>query len=107
MCTPDLLYSKWKLDYECCKRKYDMISNKHSVSPGFENRAIYTKRIAPKDDYYQKRRDSLAKTSIAPLPENLSTQKNLSNKASVSRGAVPMSTNSAFNGLLNENPFCF
>ena len=48
-----------------------------------------------------------AKTSIATLPENLSIQENLSNKASVSRGAVLMSTNSAFQSIVEGESVLF
>ena len=97
-----------------------MISDNHNVSLRIVDCSLYTRCIALKDDYHQKRMDmlgyiqvefnyleTLAKTFIIPARENQFIRENIFNKAPVRRIAYAMNTNSAFTGLYTENQFWY
>ena len=82
--------------------------------------SLYTRRIALKDYYHQKRMDmfvyisvdfiflkTLAKTFIIPARQNQVNQENIFNNAPVRRIANAMNTNSAFTESFTENPFWY
>ena len=97
-----------------------MISDNTNVSLGNVDCSIYTRRIAPKDDYHKKPMDmfaytpveikyleTLAKTFIIPARQNQFIQENVFNNALVRRIAIAMNTNSAFTGSYTENTFWY
>ena len=97
-----------------------MISDNPKVSLGIVDCSLYTRRIAPKDDYHKKRMDmlaytpvefnyleTLAKTFIIPARQNQFIQENIFNNAPVRRIAIAMDTNSAITGYYFENPFWY
>ena len=97
-----------------------MISDNPNVSLGIVDCSLYTRRIAPKDDYHKKRMDMLAyapeeanyfktltTTFIIPARQNQSIQENFFNNAPIRKVAVAMDTNSAFTGCSTENPFWY
>ena len=94
-----------------------MFSDSPNVSLGIVDCSLYTRRIAPKDDYHKKRTEklaytpakfnclnTLAKTFINPARRNQFIQENIFNKAPVRRIAIAMNTKSAFTGSYTENP---
>ena len=97
-----------------------MIGDNPNVSLGIDDRSLYTRRIALKDDYHKKRIDmlayapvefncleTLAKTFIIPARQNQFMQDNIFNNAPVRRIAIAMNTNSAFTGSYTKNPFWY
>ena len=97
-----------------------MISDNPNVSLGIVDCSLYTRGIALKDDYHEKRMDllaytpvdfnyleTLAKTFIIPARQNQFIQENIFNKAPVRRIAIAMNTNSAITGSYTENPFWY
>ena len=93
-----------------------MISDNPKISLGIVDCSLYTRRIAPKDDYHKKRTDmlayapveydyleTLAKTFIIPARQNQFIQENIFNKAPIRRVAIAMSTNSVFTVSFTEN----
>ena len=95
-----------------------IISDNPNVSLGIVDCSLYTRCIALKDDYHQKRMDifayalveysykeTLAKTFTIPARQNQFIQENIFNNAPVRRSAIAMNTNSAFAGSYTENPF--
>ena len=97
-----------------------MISDNPNVGFGIVDCQVYTRRIALKDDYHEKRMDllaytpvefnyleTLAKTFIIPARQNQFFQENIFNHAPVRRIAIAMNTNSAFTGSYTENPIWF
>ena len=100
--------------------KFYMISDKPNVSLGIVDCSLYTRPIALKDDYHQKRMDMLAyipvkfnnledpaKTFIIPAKQNQFIQKNHFTNAPVRRIAIAMNTNYALTRSYTENPFCY
>ena len=97
-----------------------MVSDNPNVSLGIVDCSLYTRRIAIKDDYHEKRMgmlaytpvefnyfQTLAKTFIIPARQNQFIQENIFNNAPVCRIAIAMNTNSAFTGSYTENPFWY
>ena len=97
-----------------------MISENPNVSLEIADCSHFTRRIALRDDYHQKRMDMLAntpvefnymetvaKTFINPDRQNHFIQENIFNNAPVRRIAIAMNTNSAFTGSCTENPFWY
>ena len=97
-----------------------MISDNPNVSHGIADCSLYTRRIAPNDDYHKKRMDMLAHTPvefnyletlekkfIILARQNQFIQENIFNNAPVLRIAIAMNTNSSFTGSYTENPFWF
>ena len=89
-----------------------MISDNPNVSLGIVDCSLYTRRIALKYDYHQKRMDmlayapvkykyleTLAKTTIIPARQNHFIQENILNNAPIRRVAIARNTNSAFTGF--------
>ena len=120
--TSELLYPNMKIRLRLIRARpnFYMISDKPNVGLGIVDCSLYTRRIAPKDDYHKKRMDilaytlvefkyleTLAKTFIIPARQNRFTQENIFNNAPVRRLAIAMNTNSAFFGSHTENPFWY
>ena len=95
-----------------------MISENPNVSLGIVDCSHYTRRIALKDDYHNKRievlaytaaeynhLETLAKTFIIPDRQNQFIHENFLNNTPVRRIAVSMNKNSAFTGSSINNPF--
>ena len=116
----EMLQQKMKVDLRLLnvRPNFDLISNISNVSLGIVDCWLLTRRVALKREYHEKRRvmlayiyvvvnylESLAKTSIIPARRNQFIQQNIFNNAPVSRNAIAMNTNSAFNGSYTENPF--
>ena len=118
--TPELLYPNMKIRLQLIRARtnFYMISDNPNVSLGIVECSLYTRRIALKDDYYMKRIDMLAYTSvefnyletlakifILPARQNQFIQENSFNNAPVRRIAIAKNTNSAFTGSYTENSF--
>ena len=97
-----------------------MISDSPNVSLGIVECSFYTRCIALKDDYHEKRMDmlayarvkkkyseTLAKTFIIPARQNQFIQENVFNNAPVRRVAIAMNKKSAFTGFCTENPLWY
>ena len=97
-----------------------MISDNPNVSLAIVDCSLYTRRIAPNDDYHKKRKDmiayasveynyleTLANTFIIPSTRKQFIQENIFNNAPIRRVAIAMNTNSAFTGSFTENPFWY
>ena len=89
------------------------ISDNPDVSLGIVDCSLYTRCIALKDEYHNKRMDmlayapaeqiysgTLAKTFIIPARQNQFIQENIFNETPIRRVAIAMNTNSAFTGSL-------
>ena len=111
---------KIKLRLIRARPNFYMIGDKPNVSLGIVDCALYTRRIALRDDYHNKRMDMLAYTPvelnnletlarnfIIPARQNQFFQENIFNNAPVKRIAIAMNTNSAFTGSFTENPFWY
>ena len=120
--TSELLYPVVKIRLRLIRARpnFYMISDNPNVSLGIVDCSLYTRRIAPKDDYHKKRMDmlaytpvefnyldTLAKTLIIPARQNQFIQENIFNNAPVPRIPIAMNTNSAFTGSYTENPFWY
>ena len=120
--TSELLYPNMKIRLRLIRARpnYYMISDNPNVSLGIDDCSLYTRRIALKDDYHQKRMDmlvhtpvefnflkTLAKTFIIPGRQNQFIQENIFSNAPVHRIANSMNSNSAFTGSYTENPFWY
>ena len=120
--TSELLYPDMKIRLRLIRARpnFYMISDNPNVSHGIVDCSLYTRRIAPKDDYLKKRMDmharlcscrsnflqTLAETFIIPARQNQFIQENYFNTAPIRRIAIAMNTNSALTGSFPENPFC-
>ena len=64
--TSELLYPNMKIRLRLIRARpnFYLISDNHNVSLGIVDCSLYTRRIAPKDDYHKKRMDMLAYTSV-------------------------------------------
>ena len=95
-----------------------MIGDNPNVSLGVVDCSLYTRRVAPEEDYHKKRThmlacapvkynylESLANTFIIPAWQKQFFQENIFNNAPIRRVATAMTTNSAFTGCLTENQF--
>ena len=117
-CTSELLYPNMKVTLRLIRARpnFYLISDNPSVRLGIVDCSLYTRRIAPKDDYHKKRIDmlaytpvefnyleTLAKTFIIPARQNQFIQENIFNNAPVRRIAIAMNENSAFTGSYTEN----
>ena len=111
---------KIRLRLITARPSFYVISDNPNVSPGIVDCSLYTRRIALKDDYHEKRMDmlaytpvefnyleTLAKTFITPAKQNQFIRENILNNAPVRRIAIAMNTNSAFTGSYTENPFWY
>ena len=120
--TSELLYPNMKVRPRLIRARpnFYMISDNPNFGLGTVDCSLYTRRIALKDDYHNKRMDmlaytpvkfnyvaTLAKTFIIPARPNQFIQENIFNKAPVRRIAVAMKTNHAFTGSCTENPFWY
>ena len=94
-----------------------MINGNPNISLGFDDCSLYTRHIALKDDYNERRKDILAfilvkfnysdtieKTFTFPARQNQLIQKNIFNNAPFRRSGIAKKTKSAFNGSSVENP---
>ena len=97
------------------KPKFYKISDNPNVSLGIVDCSLYTRRIAPIDDYHRNRMnllayahveynysESLSKTFIIPVRQKQFIQENIFNNAPIRRVAIAMNTNSAFTGSFTE-----
>ena len=95
-----------------------MIRDNPIVSLELVDCSLYTRRIALKDDYHQKRMDipvefifleTLAKTFSIPAGENQFIRKNIFNNVPVRRIDIALNTNSAsaFTGSYTGNQFWY
>ena len=95
-----------------------VISDNFNVSLENVDRSLYTRRIALKEGYHQKRMDmlaytpveynnleTLAKTYIIPSRQKQFIEEILFNKAPDPRIDIAINTNFAFTGSYTENPF--
>ena len=120
--TSELLYSNFKIKLQLIRARssFIMISDNHKVSLGNVDCSLYTRPIALKGDYHQKRMEmlaftpvefkvleTLAKTFIIPARQNQFIRENIFNKAPVRRIAIALNTNSAFTGSCTENAFWY
>ena len=120
--TSELLYPNMKIRLRLIRARpnFYMISDNPNVSLGNVDCSLYTRHIAPKDDYHRKRMDMLAykpvefnyletlgKTFIIPARQNQFIQENIFNSAPVRRIAIAMNTNSAFTGSHTETLFWY
>ena len=120
--TSELLYPNMKVRPRLIRARpnFYMISDNPNFGLGTADCSLYTRRIALKDDYHNKRMDmlaytpvklnyvaTLAKTFIIPARPNQFIQENVFIKAPVRRIAVAMKTNYAFTGSCTENPFWY
>ena len=120
--TSELLYPNMKIRLRLIRARpnFCMIRDNPNVSLGIVDCSLYTRRIALKDDYHQKRMDmlayapveykyleTLAKTFIIPARQNQFIQENIFNNAPTRRVAIAINTNSAFTGSFTENPFWY
>ena len=118
--TSELFYPNKKIRLRLFRAgpNFHMISDNPNVSLGIVDCSLYTRCIALKDDYHNKRMDmlayapvkqiyleTLAKTFIIPAIQNRFNQENVFNNAPIRRVAIAMNTNSAFTGSFTENPF--
>ena len=64
--TSELLYPQMKLRLQLIRVRpnFCMISDNPSVSLGIVDCSLYTRRIAPEDDYHKKRMDMLVYTPV-------------------------------------------
>ena len=94
-----------------------MISDKLNISLGNVECSLYTRRIALKDEYHKKRKDTMAYTPVEydyletlakkfniPARQNQFNQENILNNAPVRRIAIAMNTNSAFAESYTKKP---
>ena len=119
--SSELLYPNMKLRLRLIRARpnFYMITDNPKVSIGIVDCSLYTRRIAIKDDYHQKRMDMLAYTPlefnyletiadfIIPARQNQFIQENIFNNAPLRRIAIAMNTNSAFTGIFTEKPFWY
>ena len=120
--TSELLYSNVKIRLRLIRARpnFYMINENPNISLGIVDCSLYTRRVAPKDDYHKTRMDMLAyapiennyletfaKTFIIPARQNQFIQENISNNASIRRVAIAINTNSAFTGSFTKNPFWY
>ena len=120
--TSELLYPNMKVRLRLTRARpnFYIISDNPNVSLGIVDCSLYTRRIALRDDYHEKRMDmlaytpvefnyleTLAKSFIIPARQNQFIQENIFNNAPVRRIAIAMNTNSAFTGSYTENPFWY
>ena len=120
--TSELLYPTKKIRLRLIRTRpnFYMISDNDNVSLGNVDCSLYTRRIALKYDYHEKRTDmlayapvaytsleTLAKTFIIPARQNQFIQENIFNNAPIRRVAIAMNTNSAFTGSFTKNPFWY
>ena len=114
--TSELLYPNTKIRLRLIRARpnFYMIRHNPNVSLGIVDCSLYTRRIAPKDNYHKKSipveynyLETLAKTFIIPAGQNQFIQENIFNNASIRRIAIAMNTNSAFTGSFTENPFWY
>ena len=118
--TPELLYSNMKSTLQLIKPRPSVFMNSDipNVSLGIIDCSLYTRCIAPKDDYHTKRTEmlaytsvefnyleTLAKTFIIPPKQNQFIHENIFNKAAVRRIDIALNTNSAFTGSHSQKPF--
>ena len=120
--TSELLYPnlKFRLRLIRARPKFYMISDNSNFSLGIVDCSLYTRRIALKVEYHEKRGDmlaytpvefnyleTLAKIFIIPARQYQFIQENIFNKDPVCRIAIAMKTNSAFTVSCTENPFWY
>ena len=120
--TSELLYPNMKIRLRIIRARpnFYLTSDNPNVSLGIVDCSLYTRRIAPKDDYHKKRMDmlaytpvefnylkTLAKTFIIPARQKQFIQENIFNDAPVCRIAIAMNTKSAFTGSYTENPLLY
>ena len=120
--TSELLYPNMKIRLRLIRAgpNFYMISDNTNVILGIMDCSLYTRRIALKDDYHEKRMDmlayapveynyleTLAKTFIIPARQNKFIHENIFNSAPIRRVAIAMNTNSAFIGSFTENTFWY
>ena len=111
--TSELLYQymKTRLQRKRTRPKFYMISDNPKISLGIVDCSLYTRCIALKDDYHQKRKvilantpvefnfmENLAKTFIIPARQHQFIEEFNFNKSPVRRIEFDKITNSAFAG---------
>ena len=120
--TFELLYPNMKIRLPLSRARpnfYMIIDNPH-VSLGTVDCSLYTRCIAVKDNYRNKRMDMLAyapveynyletlpKTLIIPARQNRFIQENILDNAPTRRVVIAMNTNSVVNGSFSENTFWY
>ena len=120
--TSELLYPNMKVRIRLIRVRpnFYMISENRNFSLGIVDCSLCTRRVMLKEDYHKKRMfqlayapveynymETLAKTFIFPARQNQFFQENIFNNAPVRRTAIAMSSNSAFTGSFEENPFWY
>ena len=118
----ELFYPNMKIRLRLIRARtsFYMIRDNPNVSLGIVDCSLYTRRIAPKDDYHEKRMDmlayapveynyleTLAKTFFKPARQNQFIQQNNFNNVPIRRIAIAMNTKSAFTGSFTENSFWY
>ena len=102
------------------RHTFHMIGDKSNFSFGIFYCSLFTRYIAFKDDYHNKRIDmlantpvefnflkTLAKTSIIPARQNQFIQESSFNNATVRLNAIAMNKNSEVIGSYAKNPFWY
>ena len=120
--TSELLYPDMKIRLRLIRARpnFYMFSDNPGVRLGIVDCSLYTRRIALKDRYHNKRMDilaytpvefsyleTLAETSIIPATQNQFIQENFFDNAPVRRIAIAMNTNCAFIGSYAKNPIWY
>ena len=116
----EMLYPKLMVGLRLLRVRpnFYMSSDESILTVAIADCSLYTRRIALRDVYHQKRLDMLAynpleynylesftKSFIIPARQNQFIQESLFNNAPVRRIAIAMNTNSAFTGSYTKNLF--
>ena len=118
----ELIYSNMKIRLRIVRARPNVyvFSENPNLSLGIVDCSFHTRRIALKNNYHEKRLDTLACTPLEfknvetfpkifniPATQNRFIQENILTYAPVRRIAIAMSTNSAFTGSYNEKHFWY
>ena len=118
----ELLYPNMKIRLRLIRARpnFYMINDNPNVSLGITVCSLYTRPIALKEEYHNKRmnmleytpvefnfQETLAKTFIILARQSQLLQENIFNNATICRFANAMNTNSPFTEFYTENPFWY